>query len=137
MVNGRQLYKCHACGKQFLGGERRDPEALFTAYFEGKQTYGQLAERYGCSAKTIQRCLDRAKPTLPVPSSQDGMKSGRTCWTKGQQTWKPARRSIPTSPCEVPIGACATICPICSCSSSGGSWTCPTRRTRSTANSPT
>lgn len=62
MVNGRQLYKCHACGKQFLGGERRDPDALFTAYLEGKQTYGQLAERYGCSTKTIQRCLDRAKP---------------------------------------------------------------------------
>lgn len=62
MVNGRQLYKCHACGKQFLGGERLDPDALFTAYLEGKQTYEQLAERYGCSTKTIQRCLDRAKP---------------------------------------------------------------------------
>ena len=62
MVNGRQLYKCHACGKQFLGGERRDPEALFTSYLEGKQTYGQLAERHGCSTRTIHRCLDKAKP---------------------------------------------------------------------------
>ena len=62
MVNGRQLYKCHACGKQFLGGERRDSDAIFTAYLDGKQTYEQLAERYGCSTKTIQRCLDRAKP---------------------------------------------------------------------------
>jgi hypothetical protein len=28
-------------------------------YSSGKQTYNQLAERYGCSAKTIQRRLDK------------------------------------------------------------------------------
>ena len=62
MVNGRQLYKCHACCRQFLGGERRNPDAIFTAYLEGKRICEQLAERHGCSTKTIQRCLDRAKP---------------------------------------------------------------------------
>lgn len=63
MANGRQLYKCHACGKQFLGGERRDPRAIFAEYLEGKQTYEQLAEKYGCSTRTIQRCLDKVRPS--------------------------------------------------------------------------
>ena len=62
MVNGRQLYKCHACCRQFLGGERRNPDAIFTAYLEGKRTCEQLAERHGRSTKTIQRCPDKAKP---------------------------------------------------------------------------
>ena len=30
-------------------------------YLDGKQTYRQLADRYGCSARTIQRCVDKAK----------------------------------------------------------------------------
>lgn len=61
IVNGRQLYKCHACNKQFLGGERRDPRDILDEYLDGKQTYRQLADRYGCSARTIQRCVDKAK----------------------------------------------------------------------------
>ena len=63
MVKGRQLYKCHACGKQFLGGERRDPKIIFAEYLEGKQSYEQLAEKYGCSRKTIQRCIDKVEPS--------------------------------------------------------------------------
>ena len=62
MVKGRQLYKCHACGRQFLGGERLNPQELLREYLECKQTYGQLADRHGCSARTIKRCLDRAVP---------------------------------------------------------------------------
>jgi len=41
--NGKQKYKCHACGKQFLGGDRISPQALWEEYQEGKQTYSQLS----------------------------------------------------------------------------------------------
>jgi hypothetical protein len=30
---------------------------------EGKQTYNQLAKKYNCSTKTIQRCLDKVNIT--------------------------------------------------------------------------
>ena len=36
IVNGRQLYKCHACNKQFLGGERRDPRDILDEYLDGR-----------------------------------------------------------------------------------------------------
>lgn len=56
--NQKQRYKCHACGKQFVGGKRLDPEQIWKEYVEGKQTYKQLSEKYGCSQKTIQRKID-------------------------------------------------------------------------------
>lgn len=56
------MYKCHACGRQFQGGDRRSPQIIFRDYLEGKQTYAQLAAKYHCSARTIQRCIDKAKP---------------------------------------------------------------------------
>ena len=62
MVKGRQLYKCHACGRQFLGGIRRVPAIIFSEYLQGKQTYSQLAKKYKCSEKTIKRCIDKASP---------------------------------------------------------------------------
>jgi len=52
------LYKCSYCGKQFLGGNRIDNKILWDEYLYGKQTYSQLAIRYTCSVKTIQRRLD-------------------------------------------------------------------------------
>ena len=61
-VNGRQVYKCHVCGKQFLGGNRIKLDALWREYSELKQTYAQLAERYGCSPRTIKRKLDAYTP---------------------------------------------------------------------------
>jgi hypothetical protein len=61
------LYKCAACGKQFLGGDRIENHQLWQQYVEGKQTYEQLSLRYGCSIKTIQRRLDKVKVcTLPI-----------------------------------------------------------------------
>ena len=56
------MYKCHACGKQFLGGSRIDAAELWREYSELKQTYAQLAEKYGCSARTIKRKLDACTP---------------------------------------------------------------------------
>ena len=55
------MYKCGNCGKQFLGGNRLDNKILWKEYVEGKQTYLQLAKKYSCSIKTIQRRLDKVK----------------------------------------------------------------------------
>ncbi len=60
MVDGKQLYKCLACGRQFRGGDRLEPALIWEEYLNGKQTYAQLAGRYGCSIKTIQRKVDAA-----------------------------------------------------------------------------
>ena len=58
---GIQRYKCASCGKVFQGGTRLNREKIWEEYTYGKQTYAQLAERYGCSIKTIQRCIDKVK----------------------------------------------------------------------------
>jgi Zn-dependent peptidase ImmA (M78 family) len=55
------LYKCAHCGKQFLGGQRINNEQIWEEYKSGKQTYLQLAHKYNCSVKTIQRRLDKIK----------------------------------------------------------------------------
>ena len=58
-LRGRsQLYKCKDCGRQFLGGQRRDKSQVITDYIEGKQTRAQLALKYGVSTKTISRDLE-------------------------------------------------------------------------------
>ena len=57
---GQLLYYCHKCkecGKQFLGGRRRNKVQVITDYVEGKQTLSQLAQRYRVSERTIQRDL--------------------------------------------------------------------------------
>ena len=57
-----QRYRCWVCRKQFLGGNRIDSAILWREYSELKQTYAQLAERYGCSPRTIKRRLDAYAP---------------------------------------------------------------------------
>ena len=52
------MYKCHVCGKQFIGGDRKDPAQIWKEYQEGKQTHLQLSKKYKCSERTIQRKLD-------------------------------------------------------------------------------
>ena len=61
IIKGVQRYLCRRCGKQFVGGERLENENLWREYTKGKQTYGQLARRYGCSVRTIQRRLDKVE----------------------------------------------------------------------------
>ncbi len=51
----RQLYKCHDCGRQFVGGKRLDTQDIIKDYVEGKQTLAQLAEKYGVNKSTIWR----------------------------------------------------------------------------------
>ena len=54
----RQLYKYKECGRQFIGGERRDKSQVITDYVEGKQTLDQLALKYGVNERTIRRDLE-------------------------------------------------------------------------------
>jgi len=42
-----------------LATQRLDIDELWHLYSSGKQTYSQLAARFGCSTKTIQRRLDK------------------------------------------------------------------------------
>jgi len=63
-VQGKQLYKCNSCGKQFLGGERIIPSVLWEEYLRGKQTYLQLSKKYNCSKRTIQRKIDLHQLTI-------------------------------------------------------------------------
>lgn len=51
------MYKCKSCGRQFVGGSRRDKLQVITDYVEGKQTLSQLAAKYGVNEKTIRRDL--------------------------------------------------------------------------------
>ena len=50
-------------------GGRLDNEQIWQEYTEGKQTYSQLAQKYNCSVKTIQRKIDSViilqKTTFP------------------------------------------------------------------------
>ena len=42
---GKQMYKCYACGKQYIGGFRFVPADIWKEYQEEKQTYLQLAKK--------------------------------------------------------------------------------------------
>jgi transposase-like protein len=55
---GVQRYQCYACSRYFITG-KLSPSELWLAYTSGKQTYAQLAAQYGCSARTIQRKIDK------------------------------------------------------------------------------
>ena len=59
--NGIQRYKCAICGKIFQGGYRLVAAQIWQEYTQGKQTYKQLAAKYRCSVKTIQRKIDSVK----------------------------------------------------------------------------
>lgn len=60
-MKGVQRYECKVCGRQFVGGARIENDELWQEYTKGKQTLTQLAARYGCSVRTIQRRLDKVK----------------------------------------------------------------------------
>lgn len=47
-----------------MGGVRISNDLLWEEYHEGKQTYKQLAAKYNCSIKTIQRRLDLVKLSM-------------------------------------------------------------------------
>ena len=57
-MNGVQRYKCAMCGKIFIDRVTINSKKLWQEYTKGKQTYWQLAQKYECSVKTIQRKID-------------------------------------------------------------------------------
>jgi len=48
-----------------LSGKRLDSSIIWCEYSKGKQTYKQLAEKYKCSKRTIQRKIDLHKVSIP------------------------------------------------------------------------
>ena len=64
--NGKQKYKCHSCGVQFLRGIFINPSCIWDEYNQRKQTYKQLANKYNCSKRTIKRKIDQHTLTTPV-----------------------------------------------------------------------
>jgi len=50
---------CYFCGRHFSDTKRIDLDELWHLYSSGKQTCSQLAARFCCSTKTIQRKLDK------------------------------------------------------------------------------
>lgn len=55
------MYKCKDCGRQFIGGQRRDKSQVITDYVDGKQTLQQLAIKYGVNKRTIRRDLEEMR----------------------------------------------------------------------------
>lgn len=51
------MYKCKACGRQFLDTKRLDKKELYSEYLFGKQTLKQLSVKHQVCSKTIQRKL--------------------------------------------------------------------------------
>lgn len=66
-----QQYKCKDCGRQFLGGKRRNKQQIITDYIEGKQTRKQLAEKYGVSIRTIERDLEEMRYIQKVSKDKE------------------------------------------------------------------
>lgn len=64
-LRGKQMYKCYICKRQFSAGNRVEIEVVWKEYCEGKQTYEQLAKKYNCSKKTIQRKIDLYQVKIP------------------------------------------------------------------------
>lgn len=61
----KQRYKCCTCGHVFQNTSRKNQKfwkKLWEDYAIHKQTYGELARKYGCSERTIQSRLDSYDP---------------------------------------------------------------------------
>ncbi|WP_423983671.1 IS256 family transposase, variant Zn-binding type [Glaesserella parasuis] len=60
---------CHKGHKTFSLQNKLDPIKIWTDYTSGKQTYQQLAVKYHCSVRTIQRYINKAPKTALKPPS--------------------------------------------------------------------
>ncbi|WP_423972983.1 IS1/IS1595 family N-terminal zinc-binding domain-containing protein [Glaesserella parasuis] len=58
--NNIQRYFCSSCHKTFSSTNKLNPIDIWTDYTIGKQTYKQLAEKYHCSIRTIQRYIEKS-----------------------------------------------------------------------------
>jgi hypothetical protein len=78
------MYKCHVCGKQFIGGDRLDPEQIWVEFQNGKQTLQQLAKSYKCSKRTIQRKLNSHSICIPKKAPRNViLLMDTTYWRRG------------------------------------------------------
>ncbi|WP_428981833.1 IS256 family transposase, variant Zn-binding type [Mannheimia indoligenes] len=69
--NNTQRYKCTSCNKTFSFNKKLDPISIWIDYTSGKQTYKQLADKYHCSIRTIQRYIEKApKNQLNLPKNK-------------------------------------------------------------------
>ncbi|MFU2074751.1 hypothetical protein [Gallibacterium anatis] len=68
-LNNFQRYFCHQCHKTFTFKKKLDPIKIWSDYACGKQTYQQLAIKYHCSVRTIQRYIDKSlQNTIKITS---------------------------------------------------------------------
>ncbi|HDR1925604.1 TPA: transposase [Pasteurella multocida] len=65
--NNIQRYKCSSCYKTFTFQKKLNPSAIWFDYSQGKQTYKELAIKYQCSIKTIQRYIYKAPKSISNP----------------------------------------------------------------------
>ena len=78
------MYKCKDCGRQFVGGVRRDKNQVITDYVEGKQTLSQLALKYGVNEKTIRRDLEKMRHVQKISKDkQVSIQMDTTYWGRG------------------------------------------------------
>lgn len=63
------MYKCYVCRKQFRGGSRINSDLFWKEYLENKQTYQEIAIRYGVSESTVKRKISTIRevwsPAIP------------------------------------------------------------------------
>nr|WP_157395375.1 hypothetical protein [Ursidibacter arcticus] len=70
LKNNIQRYKYPSCSKTFTFQKKLNYSDIWFDYSQGKQTYKELAIKYKCSVKTIQRYIDKApKTALKTPIS--------------------------------------------------------------------
>lgn len=78
------MYKCKTCGKQFLGGHRRDKSQVINDYVDGKQTLAQLASKYGVNERTIRRDLEGMRYVRKIAKYKDvTIQMDTTYWGRG------------------------------------------------------
>ena len=70
MHRGRQQYRCHACGYQFINQQRKKRwvKQAFARYCQGKQTIVEISQAFNKSISTVQRHFDQVivEPIIPV-----------------------------------------------------------------------
>lgn len=65
LMRSKQRYRCCSCGYVFQNKSRKYKQAwkkLWEEYALHKQTYAELAEKHGCSQRTVQKRLDAYDP---------------------------------------------------------------------------
>ena len=61
---------------------RLNPEDIWFKYSSRKQTYQELAEEFGCSVRTIQRHIQKARKAEPKTEYGISLYLPRICYIK-------------------------------------------------------